>query len=455
MAGKFLLLKHSNVLLCISADLKTTTLLFALAILGPVALGAAENDLTQTENRLKGWRSDIDFLQTAVVREHYLFRTESLPKDFVKLAEELKGRVAELSDLRMLVEFQHLMATLGDGHCYATPTPKFIQRLKGPPQELPLRLHGFSNGLFVIDANPGFEAWIGRQITRIGSLSADQAWQRVTDYIPKDNRHGGRWLGPVFLGYHGYLEAIGCIGKEVGEVTLGFTSADGKESVASVGFAPMQNKRPPLIPSRLPGAAEAPLHLRQVTSNYWFEAIPNREAVYVQFNQTLNSPNEALEAFAARLDRELQESRPKLLGIDVRYNGGGNADLLPPLLRVIREFKAREPGGKVVVLIGPGTLSAAQIFVSKLDRGGEVIFAGEPSGSKPNFVGEHNPVELPWSGVTVNISNRRHEIIPGDTRQWIEPELKVEMSSTDYFANRDPVWESVLVRYAAPAKSRN
>jgi hypothetical protein len=70
-------------------------------------------------------------------------------------------------------------------------------------------------------------------------------------------------------------------------------------------------------------------------------------------------------------------------------------------------------------------------------------------------VGEQNPVELPWSGVIVNISNRRHEIIPGDTRQWIEPELKVEMSSEDYFANRDPVWEAVLGRYATPAKSKN
>jgi len=439
----------------IRADMKTPLLLFAFFICVQTAIADGKNDLIQTENRLKGWRSDLEFLRAAVVREHYLFRTEPLPERFLALGEKLKASISEFGDLRILVELQHLMATLGDGHCYATPSSRFIQRLNAPPQELPLRLHGFSNGLFVIDANPGLEKWIGRRITRIGLLSADEAWQGVVDYIPKDNVHGGRWLGPVFLGYHGYLEALGCIGKEAGEIALGFANTDGTESAASVGFAPMQNKRPPLIPSRLPGASEAPLHLRHVTSNYWFEAIPSREVIYVQFNQTLNSQSESIEAFAARLEQELRRSRPKLLGIDVRYNGGGNADLLPPLLRVIREFKAREQDGKVAVLIGPGTLSAAQIFISTLDRGAEAIFVGEPSGSKPNFVGEHNPVELPWSGVIVNISNRRHEIIPGDTRQWIEPEPKVEMSSEDYFANRDPVWETVLLRYAALAKSTN
>jgi len=46
-----------------------------------------------------------------------------------------------------------------------------------------------------------------------------------------------------------------------------------------------------------------------------------------------------------------------------------------------------------------------------------------------------------------SISNRYHESIPGDTRAWIEPEIKVELSSKDYFANRDPVLEAVLNRY--------
>jgi hypothetical protein len=93
------------------------------------------------------------------------------------------------------------------------------------------------------------------------------------------------------------------------------------------------------------------------------------------------------------------------------------------------------------------TFSAAQIFIAQVNRHTRTVFAGEPSSSKPNFVGEENQIVLPWSGAIGSISNRYHESIPGDNRSWIEPEIKVELSSKDYFANRDPALEAILKRY--------
>jgi hypothetical protein len=69
---------------------------------------------------------------------------------------------------------------------------------------------------------------------------------------------------------------------------------------------------------------------------------------------------------------------------------------------------------------------------------------GEPSSSKPNFVGEENEVILPWSGAYTSISNLYHETVPGDRRQWIEPNPRIALRSADYFANRDPVLERLL-----------
>jgi hypothetical protein len=90
-----------------------------------------------------------------------------------------------------------------------------------------------------------------------------------------------------------------------------------------------------------------------------------------------------------------------------------------------------------------------------MDHETKAVFGGEPSASKPNFVGEDNARELPWSRLLASISNRYHESIPGDTREWIEPDIKVELASRDYFANRDPVLEAVLARYATPTRSGN
>jgi hypothetical protein len=40
--------------------------------------------------------------------------------------------------------------------------------------------------------------------------------------------------------------------------------------------------------------------------------------------------------------------------------------------------------------------------------------------------------------------NRHHETIPGDTREFLAPDLPLEPSSADYFANRDPLLELML-----------
>lgn len=53
---------------------------------------------------------------------------------------------------------------------------------------------------------------------------------------------------------------------------------------------------------------------------------------------------------------------------------------------------------------------------------------------------------LPYSGTLANISWRYHQgsILSDDHRLWIAPHVPVELSSEDYFANRDPALEAVL-----------
>jgi hypothetical protein len=147
------------------------------------------------------------------------------------------------------------------------------------------------------------------------------------------------------------------------------------------------------------------------------------------------------------LQTSIKERSPKILIVDARHNNGGHAELLTPLLETLRRFESSDPQSKIIVITGRYTFSAAQIFIAQVNRHTRAVFAGEPSSSKPNFVGEENQIVLPWSGAIGSISNRYHESIPGDTRDWIEPEIKFELSSKDYFANRDPILEAVLKRF--------
>jgi hypothetical protein len=186
-----------------------------------------------------------------------------------------------------------------------------------------------------------------------------------------------------------------------------------------------------------------------VATNYWIEKNPEKGTIYFQFNQVEDMPGESIAAFSTTLDSELTVLKPKLFIVDVRNNNGGNGTLLQPLIDVIKKYEAVDKTAKIVVITGRNTFSAAQIFISLLNRYTHALFAGEPSSSSPNFVGEEgNTIMLPYSGAIGNISWRYHENIPGDKRKWIQPQLPVTLSSKQYFDNRDPVMELITKKFA-------
>jgi hypothetical protein len=391
--------------------------------------------------REKGWRSDVDFLLQAMRQQHYIYKSRPLPEELQEQAAKLKAEVPRLSDERMLAELQRLMVYLGDGHCYVLPWGAPRVQSKG----LPLRFYLFSDGLFIIDAEKGHEQWIGCRVVRFAGASAEDVMAKMSALISRDNPMGIKWIGPFLLRFRGVLEAV-AMGMDAEKIRLTLEDRKGLKTETMFDPAPIPPMRgvPKLIPSKLPASPPPPLYLANIAHPYWLKELPQAQMVYVQFNQVMNAADEPLEAFALRLQRFLEEQQPQALIVDVRHNNGGNAELLPPLVNVLNDFAKRRAQNKLFVITGRNTFSAAQIFISQADHLTPAIFAGEPSSSKPNFVGEENEVILPWSGAICSISNRYHESIPGDQRVWIEPALKVELSSKDYFANYDPVLEAVL-----------
>jgi len=390
------------------------------------------------QDRVEGWTSDLDHLLGTLESQHYVWRGKELPEPLLARADWVRENVPRLSDQRMLLELNRLIALAGDAHTYVRA---FATRFE--TTALPLRFYFFSDGLFVIDASAGFEQWIGSEVLAIGTTSAADVETRLADYVTRDNVHGVRWNGPTLLRLTGTLEAI-AEGIDPTRVPITLRTHAGEEK--RVDFVPVREERSPgtpkLAPSRLPGAPPPPLYLQDVATSHWFRALDAR-TLYAQFNQVQDAPGQTIAEFAERLGEAIAEHAPARLLVDVRHNNGGNGTLLPPLVKTLRAFDAAHPGG-LIVLMGRNTFSAAQIFLAQVDRDTGALFAGEPSSSRPNFVGEENAFRLPWSGGSGSVSNRYHETIPGDTRAFIAPDFELVLSSADYFANRDPLLERVL-----------
>ncbi|MEP7028139.1 MAG: hypothetical protein ABI960_06050 [Candidatus Eisenbacteria bacterium] len=421
-----------------------------VSLFGEARFRAATGQLPAREfTRDEGWRYDLDYLVSEVKRMHYRYRVQALPPEFENDHLALERRIPELSDGQVLLALQRLLVRLGDGHSTLYP----VSERTGPWPVVPLRTYLFRDGAWVVEADSAHASAIGKRVLSINGVPIDRVLADLPAVIPHDNAMGVRWMAPLFLTMPD-LVAVSGDGSVASSITFELAERAGKPSRMTVtpGMSPgnAHVHIPRLTPSRLAGAGPVPRWMAHMDDPYWFGPLEDSSIVYLQFNEVANDRRERLRDFAARLTTYLDGHDVRDLVVDVRHNNGGNGNLNVSLERALVRFEGGLPGRKLWVITGRGTFSAAQSFINDIERLTSATFAGEPSSSRPNFIGESTSLLLPWSGAIGSISTRLHSSRDADERTWIAPRLPVELSSFDYFANRDPVLEAVV----AAAKAR-
>jgi tetratricopeptide (TPR) repeat protein len=424
----------------------------------PVRSDPAVRDLlgildTEHLTRDEGWRADLSLFAREVKRLAYApFATVPEP-DFDAAVAQLARDVPGLSDFEILAGLLRLLRPLGDGHAFALPDQE------KPGVGLPVKFFLFPEGLFVTAATEAYRETLGAQVLRVDGRPADEVLAAVEPLISRDNDQQVRWIGPELLRWTPLLHALGLAG-EPDQVTLSLRFPDdttGTVPVKAIPAGPNEypSVDPPPLPTRprpagwisLPDTVDAPLplYLRNSDLPYWFEYLPDAGAVYFQFNGVGDQPRESLADFSARLFSFIGNHHVTKLIIDLRWNGGGNTYLVQPLLhRLIGCTKINQPGC-LYVIIGRGTFSAAQNTATAIERETNAIFVGEPTGSRPNFIGETIPFTLPYSKTLVNVADLYWQTSwPMDHRPWIAPELYAPPTFASFRQNTDPALDAIL-----------
>ncbi|MGH7497214.1 MAG: hypothetical protein ACREOO_33100 [bacterium] len=411
----------------------------AMAALAGVMASMAACRQKSAPDRVAGWRGDLDFLVAEARRVHAGPTRPAHSRAFTQAAADLSQRIPDLSDRRIMVEVQRLLAMLGDGHSivYAMPIPRVSFAM------LPVDLYLFSDGLFIIAGTGPAQELSGSRIVRFGARTTEEILAAMEPFVSRDNAMGLKAFAGLFLILPAFLEAWGAADNP-DYVTLAVIDTAGQTREATLAAGPARRMRKKLFaPAGAP--LPVPLYLRHTDKAYWLHSLAEHDALYFQFNQVADADT-SLAAFASRLPDSLASTHADHMIIDVRHNNGGNNLLLQPLIEAISGFAAVSPKHRVYVLTSRGTFSAAQNFINRIERRiPTIIFAGEPSMSSPNFTGEDNPITLPFSGMMVSISNRYwQDSDANDRRPWIAPHLPVALSSQDWLNNRDPVLDAVL-----------
>ena len=391
------------------------------------------------------WRSDLALLRRELPARH--------PAPFLKVsrarwdsaAAALERRLPSLNRDQALVGFMSLVAMLGDAHTVLDPGPALGLRF------YPLELYAFDDGLFVRRADSLHASLVGTQVLRIGRASADEAIARVAAVIPHENEWWVRAWAPLQLAIPEVLDGLGLAG-DVEHLSL-VIERDGR--VDSVRISPAgriadQHGHGP-FPIDMSGwtsmrAASEPWWEQQPGQAFWWRFDPPTRTLYACMRAVAPSPGAATNR--SQWDRffALADSvAPARLVIDIRENTGGNGTLNRyPVQQLLRRPALDRPD-RLFVIVGRRTFSAGQQFANLLEAWTQATFVGEPTGQRPSQYGDHRPLALPASGMTVQISSVFHQA-PNefDARSFVPPRVYAPLDAKSYRSGSDPALVAIL-----------
>lgn len=409
----------------------------------------------------KAFRGDVEFVVSNIERLHPAPFAHADASAFRKDAAAVKSEGPKKGLGCAVAELMTLVAELHDGHTYVLPI-----NVPGMERWFPVRFYAFPDGLYVTSVAPEYADLAGKRVVKLGALDADAAIAKAAAMQAANNplaaREGMAWLSNAAI-----AEAIGAASNgtmsvtvaNAGGTTLTKTLAPFEAEINDAWnqqgemFGPRRRKdaqpyvtafggRGPLDFRKSDPAL--PPHLRYRLPYYLVE-IPEKHALYFQWNFVQDWGDEPFPQFSQRLFKTLDAHPDWRLIVDVRYNSGGDGSKVPAFIKQIVKRERFDAPGNLFVITGRKTFSAAVDFVAEAKAWTSAIFVGEPTGAGLNAYGDAEEHVTPGLHIPFQSSTNFHG--HGDTHDTggsIDPDIPAIMTGPDYFAGRDPVLETIL-----------
>ncbi len=399
-------------------------------------------------SREEGWSADLDLLVREVKRKGYAPFRHVTEAEFDGAVSRLRAAISTYDDVQLYVEMKKLITLVGDGHSNVSPPDDNL-----PLQyTLPLQFSWFEEGLFVVAAAEQHADLFGAAVTHFDGHALPELVEGLKPTISRDNEQWLKQIVPYRLRELPILHALGLIEQPRQTVltlrlragsTLQATLSADLDQASGVLWNAFQ------VPANwrwLPANLDTPLphYLKHTGVTYWFESLSDGRTVYAQFNRVRDDPAESLADFTQRLFAQIESTGAERLVVDLRWNNGGNTFLMLPLVYGLIGSRLNRRGA-LYVIIGRRTFSAAQNTATLIEQHTNAIFVGEPTGGRPNSIGEESPIQLPYSRIWLNVSDLYwHTSWPTDSRTWIAPLIYTPPTFAAYLENRDLALEAIL-----------
>lgn len=401
--------------------------LLAGAIISAAAAPFASAAAPNTSLSAAAWQDDLGSLLDQLRRTHRDLFHHTPETEFQAAIESLRRRIPSLRPWQIVAGIQSIVAMAGDGHTFL-----FAKDLY---RSFPFETFWFGDEIRVIRAAPILAPLLGARIERIDRMPMDEVGRRLDTVIPQAETS---WyvLGqrPDRLRRAELLAALG-VTKSPDRMTVEAVDSAGRHLERVIEPLALGTPDEPLSLAVGPALPDRPY------PGFAWRRLEGRDAVHLDFRSY-----EALPERAAALFGDLRASPPQVLLIDLRQNTGGNYTLpRDHIIAPLQDMPALNRAGRLYVLIGRRTFSAAMTNATDFRRETEALLVGEPAGARPNGFQELKTFTLPNSGLKVGCSTASYRFgAPGETE--VDPDLAAPPDWTSFSQGRDSAIEAALAR---------
>jgi hypothetical protein len=437
--------------------MKAPTLFFRQAVIALAAcLFLLPPLAAQSAPKKIDWTGDLKFLEAEFPKAHVDAFHTLKREHFHQMVSSLIASASQSTDRQVVAGLMRITASIGDSHSGIHSIPANLRFAI-----VPISLYLFGDQLGIVAGVSEYQDLIGGKIISINGHSVKEVVQHMklltegTNDMTRSAFVVTRLIRPELLFYEGFAgrpDQYDIVVQKDGKTIARSLTVLGRKPDGSPMTGGLAITLLPIQGSDWVSAApsELPLWLEHLDKQFWFAELPERSALYINDRVILDEKDsQLLVAFFQEMFKKIEQGRYKTIVLDIRLNGGGDNTLLEPLKASFRSMPGFQTKGRFFVITGRLTQSAAQNFTTFLERNTKAIFVGEPTGESPNHYGDPDPIELPSSGISINLSRKRwNDSVPGDHRSWTQPGIPVPLTLDDFRKGRDPALEAIWKKSA-------
>lgn len=369
---------------------------------------------------------DLEFYRKTISNKHKNPFTKISKEFFNRQLDTLIAKTKKLNKEQVIVGLLKINASIEDEHTILFPNADFY---------LPFQFKFFDEGMAITITDSLNTKYLLYKVLSIDDTPIAEITSLLKTIIKQDNPSYFKLFEAFYFNNTSILRGLGII-KNLPEVKFKLLSLQGDTVISIISAIKKE-----VVTNWKYAEPYKQLLAYKHYSNYWFQYNDSNKILYFNYRSCAESENESFAAFNKRLFEVINKKKPTKLILDLRFNSGGNSEVLNPFISAIKK-SALNNKGNFFVLIGRTVMSSSLMNAIELKRRTNATFVGEPTGGNINHFGEIISFELPHLNMRVTYSTKYWENWKNMEGSLI-PDIFISNSISDFIKANDKAIETI------------